>query len=71
MLLKQLRKFLVFMAKVYCQVPNWFSKFHSCDVSPRNEPKPGHLSGFDQDALRELVERNPCKRWWEAQGTNC
>ena len=39
----------------------WFSKFHSGNMSLRDEPRPGHSSDLDQDALRELVKCNPHK----------
>ena len=39
----------------------WFSKFRSRDTPMRNEPRQGHSSDLDQDALRELVECNPGK----------
>ena len=39
----------------------WFAKFHSSDTSLTDQPRPGHLSDLDQDALRELVECNLCK----------
>ena len=40
---------------------NWFSKFHSHDMSLWDEPRPGKLSDLDQDVLRGLVEYNPWK----------
>ena len=48
-----------------CQVQNWFSKFHFGDISLKEEPRLGHSSDLDQNALRELVECNPHKRTWE------
>ena len=58
---KQLRKFLVFIAKESLLIAKFkiFSKFHSGDASLRDEPRPSCSSDFDQDALRELVEFNP------------
>ena len=34
-------------------------------MSLRDELRPKHSSNLDQDALKELVECNPCKRFWE------
>ena len=50
MLQKHLRKFLLFKG----MVENWFSKFHSDDMSLRDESRPGCLSDLNQDALRKL-----------------
>lgn len=41
-----------------CQ--RWFAKFRSGDMSLENKPGQGRISDFDQDALRVLVEANPC-----------
>ena len=32
-----------------CQIQNWFLKFHSSDMSLRDEPRPEHLSDLNQD----------------------
>ena len=40
---------------------NWFSRFCSNNTSLRDKLRPGYLSKFNQDALRELVRCNPCK----------
>ena len=47
------------------QVENWFSKFHSGNTSLRNEPRPGHSSDLNQNALRKLVECIPHKSMQE------
>ena len=41
-------------------VRNWFVKFHSRDMSLKDEPRPGHSSAFDVEAL---------KHWWNAMHT--
>ena len=43
------------------QVQNWFSKFCSGNTSLRDKPRPRYTLDPNQDALRELVEGNPCK----------
>ena len=55
--MKQLRKFLVFMAKMSLLT----IKFHSGDISLRDGPRPECSTDFDQDSLRKLVECNPYK----------
>ena len=42
-------------------VQNWFVKFRSGDTSLKDEPRPGHASDFDDDALKSLVECNACQ----------
>lgn len=41
------------------QVRNWFVKFRSGETSLKDEPRPGRSSGFDDEALKSLVESNP------------
>ena len=42
-------------------IQNWFVKFRSEDTSMKDEPRPGRSSDFDDDALKVLVECNPCQ----------
>ena len=42
-------------------VRNWFVKFCSGDTSLKDEPRPGRSSDFDDDALKALLEYNPCQ----------
>ena len=42
-------------------VRNWFVKFHSGDMTLKDEPRPGHSSAFDAEALKSLVECNACQ----------
>ena len=37
---------------------NWFVKFRSADTSLKDEPRQGHTSDFDTEALKSLVECN-------------
>ena len=47
------------------QVHKCFPKFRSGETSLRNASSAGCSSDLDQNAWRELVECNPCKRTWE------
>ena len=42
-------------------VRNWFVKFRSGDTSSKDEPIPGRSLHFDAEALKSLVECNPCQ----------
>ena len=55
---KQVRKFLVFMAKATSLTAKSETgfQFHSGDTSLRDEPRPGHSLDLDKAALRQLVE---------------
>ena len=44
---------------------NWFSKFHSANMSMRDESRSGCSLDIDQDALWELMEYSSCKSTWE------
>ena len=53
------RKFLMFYGQDVItdrQVRNWFSEFHTGDISLTVEPKPCHPSDLDEDSFRELIE---------------
>ena len=56
---KQLRKFVMFIAKV--SILTTKSETGSENMSLRDELRPGHSSDLNQDALKELVECNSGK----------